>query len=469
MMNATSGLIFVVSEKPFLTPAENVLAMSTEERVLKRIVPSKSEEERLREVITILKRMLESEIENLGIEAHPLLVGSTSKGTHLKDPEIDMFVCFSPSTSRSDLEKYGLMLGDYVLNKPERHYAEHPYLAGDFEGFETEIVPCYEVKDPKKKLSAVDRTPFHTAYVKENLKKGQNDEVRLLKRFAKGISVYGAEAKVQGLSGYLCELLVLKYGTFQKVLKGTSRWRNGYVIELDKKAKKRFREPLVFIDPVDSGRNVASALSLDQMSTLMYQSKSYLDNPKISFFFPPEPKKPTKQAVQKKMDARGTDFLAVVIKKPDVVDDILYPQVWKAEKSIRTLCEKYDFTVHDTGAQVVDNEILIFVELNSAELPMVRKHMGPVAWLKNADDFVEKWKVSRKRIAGPYVENGRLFFDLKREHRNAKTLLKKEVRTLGLGKNLDEAVSKSFSVLLNEEILSKGHTFPLSKFLQKSI
>jgi tRNA nucleotidyltransferase (CCA-adding enzyme) len=443
--------------------------MNLEERVLKRIVPSKSEEERLREVVSILNKMLQSEIENLGIEAYPLLVGSTAKGTHLKDPEIDMFVCFSPSTSRDDLEKYGLMLGEYVLNDPERHFAEHPYLSGDFEGFETEIVPCYEVKDPRKKMSAVDRTPFHSAYVKENLKKGQNDEVRLLKRFAKGIGVYGAEAKVMGLSGYLCELLVLKYGTFQKVLKASSKWRKGTVIELDKKAGKKFREPLVFIDPVDAGRNVASAMSMDQMGRFIHLSRAYLENPRISFFFPPKRKKPTRQAAEKRMKARGTDFVAIVMRKPDVVDDILYPQVWKAEKSIRNLCEEYDFSVHDSGAMVVGEEILVLVELVSAELPAVRKHMGPAPWLKNADDFVVKWKRSSKRIAGPYVENGRLFFDLRREFRSAKRLLRKSLGDLRLGKNLDEIVSKRFIVLLNEEILSRGYLVPLSEFLEKSI
>jgi tRNA nucleotidyltransferase (CCA-adding enzyme) len=443
--------------------------MSIEDRVLKRIVPTESEEERLREVVSILKKMLQSEIENLGIEAYPMLVGSVAKGTHLKDPEIDMFVCFSPSTPRLDLEKHGLMLGKYVLDNAERHFAEHPYLAGEFEGFETEIVPCYDVKDPRKKMSAVDRTPFHSAYVKKNLKKGQNNEVRLLKRFAKGTGVYGAEAKIQGFSGYLCELLVLKYGTFQKVLKGASRWRKGTVIELGKKAKKKFREPLVFIDPVDAGRNVASALSLDQLGRFIHLSKSYLDTPKMSFFFPPKRKMPIKQAVQKKMGARGTDVLAVVLRKPDVVDDILYPQVWKAEKSVKGLFEKYEFKVHDISAQVVEEEIVILVELVAAELPAVRKHMGPYPWLQNADVFVQKWRGSRKRIAGPYVENGRLFFDLKREFREAKFLIRRELVNLGLGKSLDEIASKGFSVLVNDEIISKGYHVPLSDFLEKSI
>jgi len=469
-MNATNQLIFVVYEKPFFTSVMHVLAMSIEERVLKRIVPTQGEEERLREVVSILKKMLESEIENLGVEAFPILVGSVAKGTHLKGPEIDMFVCFSPSTSREDLERIGLMLGETVLSDIEQHFAEHPYLAGKFEGFTTEVVPCYEVKDPRKKMSAVDRTPFHTEYGIKRLKERQKNEVRLLKRYAKGTGVYGAEAKIQGLSGYLCELLVLKYGSFQKVLKGATRWHRGMVLELEKKAKKKFPEPLVFIDPVDAGRNVASALSLDQFARFIHLSKSYLENPKMSYFFPPKRKKPSRAAVQKKMSSRGTDFIAVVLKKPDVVEDILYPQIWKAEKSIKSFFEKHEYTVLDCGSEVVGDEIIFMVEVISAELPEVRKHMGPAPWLKNADDFVEKWKRSRKRIAGPYVENGRLFFDLKREYANAKMLLRKELRNLGLGKNLDdEVVSRRFIVLQNDEIVSKGYLAPLSKFLEKTV
>ncbi len=447
----------------------HVLAMSIEEKVLKRIVPTKKEEERLREVVSILKKMLESEIEKLRIDACPLLVGSVAKGTHLKDPEIDMFICFSPSTSRADLEKYGLMLGESVLTDAERHFAEHPYLAGKFEDFTTEVVPCYQVEDPRKKMSAVDRTPFHTEYVMKKLKDRQRNEVRLLKRYAKGTGIYGAEAKIRGMSGYLCELLVLKYGSFHKVLKAASRWHVGAVLELEKKAEKKFSEPLVFIDPVDAGRNVASALSLDQFARFIHLSKSYLQGPKLNYFFPSKPRKPTKPEVQRKMVARGTDILAVVLRKPDIVEDILYPQIWKAQKSIGRLCEDYDFTVIDCDSRVVGNEILFFVELTSVELPPVRKHKGPATWMKTADDFVEKWKDSRKRIAGPYVENGHLFFDLKREYRDAKSLLRKEIKTLGLGKNLDQVVSKRFRILINDEIPTGGYIVPLAGFLEKSV
>ncbi len=469
MMNATTQLILAVLQKPFFTSVMHVLAMSVEEKVLKRIVPTQVEEERLKEVVSILKKMLESEIENLDLEAFPMLVGSVAKGTHLKDPEIDMFICFSPSTPREDLERFGLMLGESVLSDIEQHFAEHPYLAGKFEGYTTEIVPCYEVKDPGKKMSAVDRTPFHTSYVMKKLKGNQRNEVRLLKRFAKGIGVYGAEAKIQGLSGYLCELLVLKYGSFRDVLKGATKWYKGIVLELEKESKKKFPEPLVFIDPVDAGRNVASALSVDQFARFMHLSKSYLEGPKMSFFFPPKRRKSTRASVEKKMSSRGTSFVAVVMEKPDVVDDILYPQIWKSELSIRRLLEKHEFTVYDLGSQVVGEDVVFIVELASLDLPLVKKHMGPTAWMRNADEFVEKWNRSRKRIAGPYVEDGRLSFDLRREYRDAKTLLMKELKKIGLGKNLDEVVSERFKVLVNEEILSKGYIGTMSDFLENSV
>jgi tRNA nucleotidyltransferase (CCA-adding enzyme) len=62
-------------------------------------------------------------------------------------------------------------------------------------------------------LSATDRTPF-IHYVKKRLGKTLQDDVRLLKKFMQGIKVYGAEIKTGGFSGYLCELLILHYGSF---------------------------------------------------------------------------------------------------------------------------------------------------------------------------------------------------------------------------------------------------------------
>ena len=41
----------------------------------------------------------------------------------------------------------------------------------------------------------------------------------------KGVGVYGAEIRVGGFSGYLCELLTLSFGSFTDILKAVSDWK----------------------------------------------------------------------------------------------------------------------------------------------------------------------------------------------------------------------------------------------------
>src|SRR3990172_2012435 len=207
--------------------------MTLEEEVLKRVVPSAEEETRLRETVEAVRSRVGLAVKAHKIAVEPLLVGSVAKGTHLSPPEIDIFVLFPRETPRETLEKVGLALGEFLEDK-KRMYAEHPYTRGFWKGFEVEVVPCYRIRDASEKMSAVDRTPLHARYVIDQIGKGQRDQVRLLKAFCEGVGVYGAEAKIQGFSGYLCELLVLKFETFRGVLEAAAGWRRGEPIELER-------------------------------------------------------------------------------------------------------------------------------------------------------------------------------------------------------------------------------------------
>ena len=94
------------------------------------------------------------------------------------------------------------------------------------------LYPCYKIEDASQKLSAVDRTPLHTKYVKENLKENQKSDVRLFKQFLRGISCYGAEAEIEGFSGYLCEILVIKYKNFKGLIENASKWKDLSLIHI---------------------------------------------------------------------------------------------------------------------------------------------------------------------------------------------------------------------------------------------
>ena len=110
----------------------------------------------------------------------------------------------------------------------------------------------------------------------------------LLKRFMKSVGTYGSHFKVGGFAGYLCELLIIYYSSFEKVLESASNeWRPGYNIDLmGYGTSSLFNEPLIVVDPVDKNRNVAAAVSLQKMSEFVAASRNFLKDPSISYFHP---------------------------------------------------------------------------------------------------------------------------------------------------------------------------------------
>ncbi|MEM4142433.1 MAG: nucleotidyltransferase domain-containing protein, partial [Thermoplasmata archaeon] len=180
--------------------------------VLERIKPTEEEQkfllENAEDIISKIKLNL------IGVDADPILVGSLAKGTNLKDTDVDIFIRFSTKYDRSYIEEKTIEIGKKILESTEINFAEHPYIKGKYRNLLFEIVPCYRIEDSIRKITSVDRTPLHTEFVIRNLKEWQKDEVRLLKQFLKGLGIYGAEAKIDGFSGYLTELLIIKYGKF---------------------------------------------------------------------------------------------------------------------------------------------------------------------------------------------------------------------------------------------------------------
>ncbi|MFQ5907768.1 MAG: CCA tRNA nucleotidyltransferase [Thermoplasmata archaeon] len=442
--------------------------MSLEDEILDEIKPTREEVEETLRIAESLLRLLAEDARKKKIPGRPLLVGSVAKGTYLKNPEIDAFFAFPPETSRADLERWGLQLGQ-VLDKPTLRYAEHPYTRGVYLGLEADVVPCYELDRPSARMTAVDRTPFHYEYVREHMSGPQKDQVRLLKRFMKGIGTYGAEARVQGFSGYLCELLVLRWGAFGTVLEGGARWHPPVTLELETESHRDFEEPFVFVDPVDADRNAASAVSAHALATFILAAKAYRDRPDRRFFFP-EPVRPLSlTALRKELRRRGTSIMGITASVPDLSEDIVYPQLRKAEQAVLAFLRGEEFRVLRSQPFLLGEAWLILLELVTGELPPVRKHLGPPTWLDHAEAFRAKWEGSPLRVAGPYVEGERLVVDVRREEPKASGALAKGLMKLSLGKNLDRAVKEAFQVLEGEEVARAGYRGPLTEFLRRDL
>ena len=440
--------------------------MNVEARILDRIRPTAAEDAKLAAVTRELIEKLEATLRARGWDGQPILVGSIAKGTHLTGTEIDLFVAFPPDLPRKDLEARGLELGR-LAERGVHMYAEHPYTRGWYGGFEVEIVPCYRIVDPSQRMSAVDRTPLHADYVLGHLAEGQADEVRLLKAWTEGIGVYGAEAKVRGFSGYLCELLVLKHGSFRKVLEASQGWRPGHVIELGRAAGKAFDDPLVVVDPVDPNRNVASAVSLEQLATFVHGAREYLRGPSERFFFP-RPRKPlTVARLQRLIRRRGSEAVAVAIPAPRLTDDVLYPQLRKAHHALEDLFRRHGFVVHDSRFDLVRGEAVFLFEFAHTELPQAMRHEGPPVWVRNAHDFLTKWSRNRRTLSGPYLSGDRWFVDVEREHTRAADFLRAKKSELSLGRDLDRAARRSIKVLVARRALATRYASAWTQLFDK--
>jgi tRNA nucleotidyltransferase (CCA-adding enzyme) len=391
------------------------------------------------------------------------LVGSVAKDTYVGRPDIDIFILFDKATARSQLEKIGLTIGKEVLSYFEERYAEHPYVHGKFDGFEVDIVPCYKIDDPSQLMSAVDRTPFHTKYVLDHLMPYQNDQVRLLKQFLKGIKAYGAEARVRGFSGYLCELLIMKYGTFGNVMKTSARWNYGTKISMTDRMGAKFPSPLVFIDPVDETRNVASALSVEQFATYIYACQEFLAQPDERFFFPSERAGLNEEAIREYFEETGYKVLIVSSPRPDGIDDNIYPQTRKTTEGIKTILEKGDFEVLDSVFEIGQDVRIAFL-LTTDSISDCHKHVGPPVWMDNSEGFLSRWK--GQSVGEPYIEGGRWVVMVRRNHSTAFSLLVEEMTKASLGsafRGLD------LQVISHERVISGGFESTLTELLDKRL
>ena len=433
--------------------------MTLEDEILERIVPTAEQRASIDGTASRLKALVQDYLDAHGIDACLRLVGSYSKDTYLWKPDLDLFIMFPQGTPRECLVDTGLKIGEEVLHGT-RMYAEHPYTSAVFEGVDVDLVPNIHIDSTEHMVTAVDRTPFHSEYVVSAMKEGQADQIRLLKKFMKGIGTYGAEPNVRGFSGYLCEILVLKYGTFRKVLEAATGWYDGIQLDLERK-HNRLEGAMVFYDPVDGKRNVASAVHPDTFNTFIAAAKAYLAHPSERFFFP-VPREPLADngILAKASDGRFR-LLSVSFDRPDTVDDNLYAQLWKTRYALEAKLNAFGFTVLRTVHRADSDGMEIAFMLSADTLGDCVLREGPAPYGKNAEHFLEKWNESG--IVRPFILDGKWCAVVPRPYTSAPEMLAHELPQAGIGRNVD---LKSARILGHDDTVSKANRMLLTELLE---
>lgn len=432
----------------------NILENIDFSRILKVIKPTPEENEKVKSLSDKLINIINGIARENNINAEATLVGSVAKGTWLSGKaDVDIFIKFPLNTSEENLKKLGLALGSKCIKKMhgkhELRYASHPYITGFIEGFEIDFVPCYIIKSAEELKSAVDRTILHTEYVLANLNENQKDEVLLLKKFMGSIHTYSAEFKVGGFSGYLCELLIIHYGSFLNVLNAASKeWKPNYKIDIENYGTGNlFSEPLVVIDPTDKNRNVAAALKLQKMSEFIVASRNFLSDPKGEYFFDKDIDL-NRNEIKNEFENRETKTLLIRFKPPEVPADALYPQIKKTENSLNGVLEREDFKVFNTDSWTDESQnVIILLEMEIWKLPQVKKHLGPFVWSKgHQNKFMEKYGNKA------YVEENRWVAEIDRKYKDVEPflnniLVENKIGFLKFGKHIKAEILKEYEMV----------------------
>jgi tRNA nucleotidyltransferase (CCA-adding enzyme) len=352
-------------------------------------IPPKSNQNELEKI----SKEIQKEIMNFNDKRilKVIVGGSFAKGTWLEnDTDIDFFVMIEPTVERNEFEELGKSIGFHALKKynPYLRYSEHPYVEGKVNGIRINIVPCYKVQLNKWK-SAADRSPFHTIFMETKLNEFLKSEVRVLKKFLKSIGIYGSQISVSGFSGYVTEVLILKYGSFRNVLQTFAELKPNYIVSLespDQSAIEKFRSPIIIIDPIDSNRNLGAAISAECLAKFVLASRLFLKAPSTKFFIKSS-RSNTKIISDIKSNLLIIDF-KIQIRSPD----ILWGQLKKKLTSISKQLANTGFEIIKKFCFTDEQEHAVFIFMvKYTNLSKINLNVGPKIFLKNeTDSYIKK-------------------------------------------------------------------------------
>jgi len=441
-------------------------------RVRERVTPTPAERASLEQAVADLVADTERAVADLPVGAQVVHVGSTARDTWLAgDRDVDLFVAFPPDLDRERLEEYGLAVGHAVLPESHEEYAEHPYVVGEYDGFEVDLVPCYAVADATAIRSAVDRTPFHSRYLEARLDDDLAGDVRVCKQFMTGIGVYGSDLRTKGFSGFLTELLVLEHGGFRPLVGAAADWHPPVELDPEDHGRGSFDDPLVVVDPTDPERNVAAVCSAANVARLQHYARDLLADPRGELFEPDDPDPVGPEEVRAAVADRGTTPVAVRFDAPDVVDDQLWPQLEKSRDGVAGELDRRGFDVFRSaafaetgtshagdGGAATGDAVLLF-ELEVAERPRVERHEGPPVHVReHARDFYGTY--AEADAYGPFIDGGRYVVERRREHASAVALLESDaIFDVALGVHVESALEAGYDLLVGDGIAALAEDF----------
>jgi tRNA nucleotidyltransferase (CCA-adding enzyme) len=424
--------------------------MKVLDQAKKLAIPTEKEQEKIKKIADDSLRLVKEQATKFSEVTGVEIGGSYAKGTWLSgEVDLDIFVKLKKETDEKTFETIGKKIGFDSLKKykPYVRYSEHPYVEAEIDKTRVNVVPCYDVEVGQWK-SAADRSSFHTRHILQSFDQSKKDEVRLLKKFLIGTGIYGAEIAKEGFGGYVAEVLVLHYGSFLGVLEAASNFTQHQVIG---NPTKKFDTPLILIDPIDSNRNLGTAISAESVGRFVLACRAFLKKPSISFF-------KTKRIIPNKKNLDNVIVVRFNYKKRS--PDIIWGQIKRAATAVSGQLNLAGFKVLRKAAITDErSEAALLFLLHSSKIERMIIRNGPEAFRKKeSENYIA---VNSKKSQLMWVdESGKILSMQERPHHDAKLflqfLLKKNLKASGVPSGLVNDIRRGFKILNGRQVTSKS-------------
>ena len=412
-------------------------------------IPTKQEEEKMKTLSDFLLKLVKDEVTKHAEVVSVELGGSYAKGTWLRGQmDLDIFVKMKKETDEKTFEEIGKKIGFSSMKKfkPYVRYSEHPYVEAEVKGVRVNVVPSYDVEHGNWK-SAADRSSFHTRFILETFDQTKKNEVRLLKKFLKGMDIYGAEIAKEGFGGYVAEVLVHHYGSFANVLEAAANFTSGQIIG---NPTKKFETDLILIDPIDSNRNLGTAISTQNIGRFMLSARAFLKKPSLVFFT-------GTKLIPNAKNLKNTIIVKFNYKwrSPDII--------WgQAKRGATALSGQLELA----GFQILRKSVITDEKSEAAMLfllrsPVIEKFMvknGPQIYRRSdSDNFIA---ANSKNMLTWIDDDGKILSMKEREFYDAKKflqfLLKKNLSKSGIPSGISLDIKRGFKVIDGSQVTSKS-------------
>ncbi len=416
--------------------------------VIDLIKPTPAEKKKVAAAAKLFLQRLNSKLK----DAQAVLGGSGAKGTWLSgNHDLDIFVLFNFKKYASRSAELSPLLEKSLKKAFPESIIQHVHGSRDYfqlaaegfiHGFNIEVIPILAITKAEQAVNITDVSPLHTRWVRRQPPLIK-DEILLAKQFCKANSCYGAESYIGGFSGYVLEILVSYYSSFEKLLRASLKWKKREVLDVENYYPKKdalfhlnqskIRSPIIVIDPVDKNRNAAAALSEEKWLLFQKKAREYLKKPIPEFF---QKKELNIQQWKQSLQQRSHCGVWLDLKLPEGKEDVVGVKLLKTLEFLRQELSPFGVVESNWRWDKTEKASLLF-ELKSAVRPAEEVRTGPPLALREA---VASFKNKNKNT---YVDKDRIMAKIK----IARTSLKD---------NLSEVLKKEY---LTEKIRTVERVF----------